>query len=37
MTNTASLELTALLLLDEKLLKMEAEVGLMDGLPIRAE
>lgn len=27
----------ALLLLDEKLLKMETEVGLMDGLPIRAE
>ena len=29
--------ITQLLLLDDELLKLEGEVGLMDGLPISAE
>ena len=29
--------MTQLLLLDDELLKLESEVGLMDGLPISAE
>ena len=33
----AERELTSWLLLDDMLLKLESEVGLMDGLPISAE
>lgn len=33
----ARMDITQLLLLDDELLKLESEVGLMDGLPIGAE